>query len=208
MISCKNGLAAQAALHSVNNEDIMIALEIIARNKENSFLNQNSDMKNMVTSHCVKCLAINDDDLNVAALRCLIALNEAKMIPTDYVKMHLQSRNVTLKMAIYIAAAKMAQEGIQIPNELLDVFIEKWNSDLVGTAIVNACRNAKSAQYILERFNFGTLPPIQLATKIIIQASKHEELRPSLKTWLENSPYEKLNPKFDQVTKIILEKDS
>lgn len=202
MIACKNGQAAQAALHSVNNEHIMIALEIVARSKEVT----DNEIKSNITSYCIKCLSINDDNLNVAAIRCLIALNEAKMISTDYLKMHLQSRNMTLRMAIYIAAAKMAQEGVQIPNELLDIFIEKWNSDLVGTAIVNACKSPKSAQYILDRFNFGSLPPIQLATRIIIQASKHDELRPALVSWLEHSPYEKLDENFDKVAKIILAK--
>ncbi|KAK8857877.1 hypothetical protein M9Y10_012973 [Tritrichomonas musculus] len=204
MISCKNGLAAKASLHAVSDEHIMIAFEVISRSPETSFSNGNEDLRNEVISHCVKCLSLSDADLTVSALRCLIAINEAKKIPIEIVKMHLQSRNITLKMASYIAAAKMAQEGIQLPNEFLDIFIEKWNSDLVGTAIVSACKNLKSAQYILERVNYGTLPPIKLATKIIIQAYKHEELRPALKAWLEHNPYEVFDPNFQRVANIVL----
>ncbi|OHT05223.1 TKL family protein kinase [Tritrichomonas foetus] len=203
MIACKNNAAGEAALHSIQKEQVTIALEIVARE------GMHPDNKSQICARCIQCLTINDTMLNVAALRCLIANNEAKSIPFSVMKTHIQSRNITLKMATHIAAAKMTEEGVQIPNEILDLFIAKLETvPIAGTVIVNACRNLESAKYILERFAFGTAPPAELTARIIIQANKHPQLKEAVMKWLIQNPLPYDETESSQAIQRILAQNS
>ena len=199
MIACKNHSAIEAALHSIQKDHIMIALEVIAREGMSTY------NRDQICARCVQCLSISHPMLNTAALRCLIANNETKRIPLRIIKMHMQSPNMTLKMATFIAAAKMAEEGIQIPNEILDIFIAKWDSvPIAGTALLHACKNLESARYVLNKLSNVT-PPMELALRIIIQINTHPELRNAAQAWLYSKSFSKDDVEVSKVIKLLTE---
>lgn len=197
MIACKNNAAEEAVLHAVQNDHIMTALEIVARQETLTLTDD-------IVNKCVQCLSVDNINLRMACLRCLLAHNQAHRITIDALAANLQSRNTSLKMAAFVAAAKMADEKVRIPNELLDYFVEKSNTlPVAGTAIVNSCKNVDSAQYIFDRFMFGSYPPPDLAARIIIQIYNHESLRPILKSWLNQSMTSFVGTEAEEPLKII-----
>lgn len=181
MVACKNGAAEETVLHSLQKEHTKLALETVAR-----IGLQNPENKQGIVQRCLHSLQAIDAMLIVAAYRCLVALNEVKAIPIEIMKTHMQSRNTTVKMATYIVAAKMAEEGVTLPTDFLDAFVAKWEvMPLAGTVLVHACQNIDCARHLINRLMYGSLPPAELVVRILIQASKHNELREELKTTMK-----------------------
>ena len=118
MVACKNGAAEETVLQK---EHINLALETVAR-----IGLQTPENKLGIVQRCPHCLETIDAMLIVAGFRCLVAINEVKAISIDIMKTHMQSRNTTVKMASYIAAAKMAEQGVTLPTDFIDGFVAKW----------------------------------------------------------------------------------
>ena len=51
-----------------------------------------------------------------------------------------------------------------------------------GTVLVHACKNIDCARHLINRLMYGSLPPAELLVRILIQASRHDELKPEVKT--------------------------
>ena len=118
MVACKNGAAEETVLQK---EHINLALETVAR-----IGLQTPKNKLGIVQRCPHCLETIDAMLIVAGFRCLVAINEVKAISIDIMKTHMQSSNTTVKMALYIAAAKMAEQGVTLPTDFIDGFVAKW----------------------------------------------------------------------------------
>ena len=70
-----------------------------------------------------------------------MATNEVKAVFIDIMKTHMQSRNTTVKMAWYIAAAKMAEQSVTLPTDFIDALVAKWEvMPLTRTVLVHACK--------------------------------------------------------------------
>ena len=135
-----------------------------------------------------------DIDLCVSALRCLIGNKKAKEIPLDIINTLIQSKNEKLLLPSYIAVAKMTEEGVVLPNEMLEMFISNWNENsFAGTVVVNACNNYENAYYMLNRLSYISSPPIEIVVRILIKASIHQNLHSLIKANLELFPTSGIN---------------
>jgi hypothetical protein len=176
MVACKNGAAGEAALHSLRKDHIKLALEAIA-------CDGSCERRGEVSDQCVTCLEGGDTMCTVAAIRCLVAIGEAKKIPLDILKSCIQSRKMTLSMAAHIAAAKMVQEGIELPKELLDLFVANLNGvPLAGTVVFHSCTKPESAQHVAQKIEAGTaaVSSGDLLLRILAQIAEHVQLRPNV----------------------------
>jgi serine/threonine protein kinase len=176
MVACKNGAAVEAALHSLRKDHIKLALEAIA-------CVGSCERCQEVIDQCITCLEGGDTMCIVAAIRCLVVIDEAKKIPLDILKSCVQSRTATLSMAAHIAAAKMVQEGIELPKELLDLFIANLNGmPLAGTVVLHSCTKLESAQHVAQKIEAGTavVSSGDLLLRILAQIAEHVQLRPNV----------------------------
>ncbi|OHT15260.1 TKL family protein kinase [Tritrichomonas foetus] len=199
MIACKNGAACEAAIHALQHRHLKIALEVIARK---GIIPKHKDI---IIQTCIRCFSVRDDPLvSVAALRCLVGNNAVKQISIQHIKEFINSRNTTLKNAALIAAAKMADENVKMPNDLIESLISNWHEQsLAGIFLVKSCKNIETASYILNRLAYGIPPTSDLTLRILIQISKHVELRKQLKTTIEQLIIGRSNPAITKALSIL-----
>jgi serine/threonine protein kinase len=187
MVACKNGAAVEAALHSLRKDHIKLALEAVA-------CTGSCERHDEVTDQCLTCLECADTMCIVAAIRCLVAIDEAKKIPLDILKSCVQSRTMTLSLVAHIAAAKMVQEGIELPKELLDLFVANLGEvPLAGTVVLYSCTRLESAQHVAQRIEAGTaVPSGDLLLRILARIAEHVQLRPSVLRIVEKGQLEEM----------------
>ena len=88
----------------------------------------------------------------------------------------------------------MTEEGVVLPNEMLEMFISNWNENsFAGTVVVNACNNYENAYYMLNRLSYISSPPIEIVVRILIKASIHQNLHSLIKANLELFPTSGIN---------------
>lgn len=181
LVACKNG-AVEYALHSVNVEHIKLVLELIARKGLT-----NEDNRHDVCQRCLYALYMLDTAAVLAGFRCLIAIGEAKVIPADFISNQIQSRNTSVKIAAYAAAAKMADEGVTLPNKLVDVFIAQMDViPFAGTVVVYACSSIVNARHVMKRMKMkGKVPSVALTLRVLAKMCMHGELRPTISEYMK-----------------------
>jgi hypothetical protein len=172
VIACKNGAAAEAVVHSYQLSHLKLALEIVARTGI-----KNDELREPVVTRCLTSLKANDSLLIVAAFRCLIAIGEAKAIPIELIKSSVLSRNATVKLVAYLAAAKMADEGVELPEDFLDSCIEKIGDvGLAAHVLVSAAGNPGNARYLVLKLARFWIPSSALKIRILFRATQITEL--------------------------------
>ena len=202
ILACKNGAAEDAVVHSLQHEHTKLALEVVAKVGIKDPRN-----KPGVVQRCRHCLQTIDAMVIVSAFRCLISLRQTTAIPLATVKTHMESRNATVKMAAYIAAAQMAEEGAALPPDFLDAFVAKWEvMPLAGAVLVQACRNFDCAQHLINRLMYGSLPPIALCMRILIESVQHRQLHSEIKSVLGQMQIPKSNPAISEAVSLLNEK--
>ena len=197
--ACKNGFAAEAALHAVQTSNKKLALEIAAQNGVASEKTAES-----LVNHCLHILGDQDSMLNVAVLRVLVKLGKASLIPIETLKIDMQSKHNTLKLASFIAAAEMALEGSILPLDLIDFLSSKLLIEpLAPTVLIAACKDLETARHLISAFNYGSIPPPDIALKLLKQASMHhelaEELHSIVSSMLEKDIPEELVKQFEAI---------
>jgi hypothetical protein len=178
VLACRNGAAAEAALHSMHPNHIKLALEVVARGGIGT-----EENRQPIIQRCLHSLKGNDPMLVVAAMRCMVAIGEARALPLDRVRTCLESRNTTVKLAAWVALTEMAAGGIPFPEELLDACIERAPfSGLAGNAIVAACRELEAAKYLVARLTVDWKPGGALSLRILLKARRHRALAQQIRT--------------------------
>lgn len=199
MLACKNSAAEEVVLHSIQSEHTKVALEVLAKVGL-----QDPKNKPEVVQRCLSCLQTLDSMTIVAAFRCLITLGATSQIPTNVMRTHMESRHVTVKMATYIAAAKMAQEGTAIPCDFLDAFVAKWEvMPLAGAVLVHACSHVECARHLMNRLMYGSLPPTALCVRLLAESARHPELRGAVKTVLGQMQIPETNPAISYAVSLL-----
>jgi hypothetical protein len=172
LIACKNGAAAEAAIHSFHPNHVKLALEVVARTGV-----RNEESKRGIVQRCLNSLRGNDPMLIVAAVRCLIALGDANQIPIDVVQSYLQSRNTTLRLAGYVAAAEIAGIGLPLSTDVIDACVDRMGTiPLAAAVLVGACGNVENGRYLVGKLAKKWMPPRTIAVKMLLRASEHQEL--------------------------------
>ncbi|KAH0785041.1 TKL family protein kinase [Histomonas meleagridis] len=176
IVACKNGFAAEAALHALNHNDIKLALEVAA---------QKGIPKEKTQTLAEQCINfVNDEDpmMCVAAIRCLVSMEQAKKIEIDTLKAHMQSKNNTLRFAAYISAAEMCTEGVKLPIDLIDALVIKSDSEpLIASILIAAAINREIAEHLINTYLYGNKISKELINEIVKVASKHKELQELIK---------------------------
>ena len=131
-----------------------------------------------MTDVCRQSLLGRDPMMNVAALRCLISMKHACVIEIDTLKMLLQSKHRTLKLAAHVAAAEMAKEEVVLPPELIDLFVTRWAADpLAAAVLIASCTTAvECARRVADAFEYGSRPPPEIAMRLLRAMAVHEEM--------------------------------
>lgn len=200
-IGCKNGAASEAVIYCLQHEHLKLSLEVIARN------GIIEDRRKEIIDRCLCFLKISDPMLNVASFRCLISINEAHQVPFDSIRTHLKSRNNTLMITTHLVLAKMAEEGVKIENDILDLCISKWDSlSIAGTVTINSCENKENATYLLNRLTYGNSPPPDISTKILVKSYKFQELHHLIKSAMLQLQFLKASPDSLQAISILSKK--
>jgi hypothetical protein len=171
VLACRNGAAAEAALHSMHPNHIKLALEVVAR------AGTGADNRQFVVQRCLHSIMGNDPMLVVAAIRCIVAIGEARALPLERIRVCLESRNTTVKLAAWVALAEMAAGGIELPRDVVDACIERAaGSRLAVNAVVAACGVPEAARYVVGRLAAGWTPGGEVALRILLKASRHRGL--------------------------------
>jgi hypothetical protein len=179
VVACKNGAAAEAAMHSFQPNHVKLAFEVVARVGV-----RNEETREGIVQRCLCSLQRNDPLLVVAALRCLVAINEAKAVPLDTIRSSIQSRNTTVKLAGYVAAAKMCEEGVEMPSDILDLCLDKMGSAMLAvTVLVNSAENLENAKHLVNRMANGVWRATsKIKLRVLLKASRHQELSGAIST--------------------------
>ncbi|KAH0794610.1 TKL family protein kinase [Histomonas meleagridis] len=189
IFACKNGCSDQAAIHSFQNEHCKLALEACAK------CGVPQESVEAVSNRCVSSLSSVDPMLVVAAIRCLIKIKEAKKIPVEIIKMHMLSKNKTLYLASYVAAAAMADEGAELPLDLIDAQTSKWITDQLATTVVlSGCKHINVSTHMLSRLAFGAGAPPEIAIRILMMASQHQQLKSQVIEGIEALKKKQISP--------------
>jgi hypothetical protein len=173
VIACKSGAAADAAIRAVRKDHVKLALEVVA------CVGVDAERSWAACEQCIGCLESGDMMCQIAGLRCLVAIGEAKRIPPALIARFLQARDMTLTIAAQIAAAKMAQQGV------LSVLIAdlQRGMPLPTPALVHACRQRAAAQYVVGKIEgeAAATSAVGPLLRILIQIAHHETLRPAIR---------------------------
>ncbi|OHT13599.1 TKL family protein kinase [Tritrichomonas foetus] len=199
MIACKNNGIEEVLLRSIEKKHLTLALELLARSGI-----RHPEMKDAVIQRAIQVMECDDTCVKIAATRFFVANNFAHLIPMNVIQNNMKSRNITLKNASYVAAAKIAEEGHKLPSDLIEVCASLWReSALAGTVIVNACRNRKTASAVLNRIAYGAQPPPEISAMILAQCSNHIELRGYVKMVMKQMTFPKCNLETKKALRIL-----
>lgn len=199
MIACKNGAIEDAFLRTVSNKHIIISLEIFSRGGWNE--SNAAELNNAVIERALKCLQYNDASMRISVIRFFVSLNESEKIPIEFIKNNIDTRNLTLRNALLVAASQMAANGVRLPNDLIEMCLTRLDETmLTGTLVVNACRNPYAAEFVLNRMANSIIPSIKLMVEILIQISFHDRLKPKIKVLMKKLYLPKCN---DDIAKAI-----
>jgi serine/threonine protein kinase len=203
VIACKNGAAAEAAMHSLQPNHVKLALEVVARVGV-----RNDETRQGIVQRCIPSLQRNDPLLVVAALRCLVAINEANVVPLETIRASIQSRNTTVKLAGYVTAAKMCDEGIAMPSDILDLCLDKmWSTLLAVTVVVNSADNVENARHLVTRMANGIWrATTKIKLRILLKASQHTELASAITAIVDRLSPPLADPKEQEAVQRIRER--
>lgn len=178
--ACKNGFYVEAALHAMHPDDIKIALEISAQKAIPP------EKIAPLSELCVQYLSDKDPMLVVASLRCLITISQCKKISVYKLKLLIQSKNRTLQLVSYMAAAEMAREGVILPSDLIDLFISKFTEEVVSIVLITCCQNLENAQYLIKYIaSNNNIASSSSIIKILHASLKFKELHQQIKLIIE-----------------------
>ena len=199
MIACKNGAACEAAIHAMQPPHIALSLEVVARK------GVVTKMRDIIIERCIRCFSTSDTMLQTAALRCMIGIGSARLIPMNVIISSCDSRNLTLKSVALVAAAKMSSEGVELPFELIEKCLQiSLDNSIAQSVILNSCKNKVIAEKILDKINKGNQrQQPELVVKELIQISKHEELAEELQKTLKSLIISKSNPIVAEALQIL-----
>ncbi|KAH0795163.1 TKL family protein kinase [Histomonas meleagridis] len=198
IIACKNGFAADAALHAIQKENVKLSLEVAGQR------GVPPERVEEVTEICKRCLLDEDPMLNVAALRCLISMKKAHVVEIDTLRVMLQSKNGTLRLASHVAAAEMVKEGVVLPMEMIDMFITRWQDDPLAAAILIAtCSRVENARHLMDAFTYGSRPQPEIAMRLLRAIAAHQEMKERVaevaKGFMEISMSTELHEAFEKL---------
>ena len=182
IIACHNNIAPQIALRAIDAFHVKLALEVCSHDKKTVPEN----LKKPLVDLCIKYLTNEDTYTVLSAMRCIVALDEAKSIPPNPIMIHMQSSTDALKEASYIVSAKMADEGVELPSDMIEILVLNWKDPYAATAITAACKSTNAARKILSFLHSKSAPADKVVLQILNVASKHEELRKDVKEKLAN----------------------
>ncbi|OHS96383.1 hypothetical protein TRFO_37494 [Tritrichomonas foetus] len=117
--ACKNGFSSDAEKNAIHPDNIKLALEI----KKQKHVRANKCEQ--LAKKSIQILGEADPMLNEKKIRCLVSLNKASLIKKEALKISMQSKNGTKKIAAHIAAAQMALEEKKLPLDLIDALSNK-----------------------------------------------------------------------------------
>jgi hypothetical protein len=176
IIACKHGAAAEAAVHSMHPNHVKLALEVVAR------AGVSEENVTGIVQRCTYSVRGNDPMLIVAAIRCMVAIGQAAALPLDRMIVCMESRNLTVRLAAYVAVAHIAEAGVTLPSPFLNSCTEKvLQNQLAVTILVAACGRADAARTVVNNLIGNWHPAADVAVRILLKASAHEDLRGLIK---------------------------
>ncbi|KAI5496701.1 protein kinase protein [Trichomonas vaginalis G3] len=94
-----------------------------------------------------------------------------------------------MKQATYVTAIAVANQGIELPVDLIDGIASRAFTDPFGTSVlIAACNHPTTAAHLLQMIEHGLRCPITVSARMILVASKHKELKPLLQAAVRAVP--------------------
>jgi hypothetical protein len=129
-----------------------------------------------------------DHELVTAALRCLIAIEETKVLGIDFVKGLTQSRNQTVKMLAFIVIAKLSEEGVELPEHVVQLVIQSVDQvPIAGTTLLLLARVPEVAKVILK--HAAAIEERILWIQVLALAARHETLIPDVRNVIQTGVF-------------------
>jgi hypothetical protein len=174
VLACRNGAAAEAMFHVVHPNQTKLCLEVIARTGVGDEENRAG-----ILHRCQHSLRTLDPTLAVATIRCMIGVGEVRALPLDRMRVFMESRNTTLRLAAYVAVLLQADAGVSIPLDLIDYCIDRGGVlNVAGSVVLGACADIQVAKHLLGRLEGDwKLGPL-VAAKVLLKARRHPDLVP------------------------------
>lgn len=171
-IGLRNGAAPEVASLAVQPSHLKLAFEVVSR------IDAPSHQRIAIASKCVSVLSHPDPMLVVSSLRCLLAIGEYSLLTFSILSTLFHSKNQTLRYSSYVAAAALAHSGIKPPLTIVDDLLVLFETEpIISTFLICSAKHPEVAQYLLSELSYGTSIPTEDFLRILIQASKHVQLR-------------------------------
>jgi UDP-N-acetyl-D-mannosaminuronate dehydrogenase len=169
---------------------VKLALEVVARTGIGEEANRAA-----VVQRCVYALRTSDPTLVVAAMRCMIGIGEVAALPLERMRVHIESRSTTVQLAAYVAVALMAEGGVELPVDVIDICAERaMGVRLAAEVVVSACTGVEGARKVLAKVDGAVWEP-EFVARVLLKSAKHVELQKKVREIARNVNVAQADPK-------------
>jgi hypothetical protein len=153
---------------------IKLALEIVGQH------GVDISLRAAVADRCVQTLSSGDLPLICTAMRCLLGMGEVRRLRCNAPLKLIRSGVSYVRNCGVIIATVMAMVGTEMSSEVLDSVMDGVEDGIVETFLVTACFQPHAALYLVNRIAYEKKYRAELIFKILVAATKHEEVRPAV----------------------------
>jgi tRNA A-37 threonylcarbamoyl transferase component Bud32 len=173
--ACKNGLADYAVVFANAPAHLKLALEVAGQ------AGVRSQMVAAVADRCCQKLAIADEALVCAALRCLVGIGAVRRIPIDLVVRYVGSDSAPLRNCAMMVGTKMCMLGKEMTEEVFERVVQRTADSMAQPFLIEMCRSPHIAVRWMREIARGTEIDARLALRVMLAAARHEEARPAIR---------------------------
>jgi hypothetical protein len=170
MIGCRCGLAVEVAKRVFRPEQLQIAFEVLVY----TGVTREQD-KEDITRRCSLTVLSNNSEVVAAALRCLIAIGETKKLSIEFVRGLTRARTLPVKMLGFLTIAKISEEGVELPDDMILLVIQNVNQvSIARTVVMMLCRKWETAKVVVKYSR--VIEEKELWIRVMAVAAQHLEI--------------------------------
>ena len=172
--ACKNKAADLCSLYSTAPTDVALSLEVCATN------GVDYQLRVIVVDRSVQSLSAKNLSLAAAALRCLIALGEAKRIPVQFLEKCFTNGEPFESLA-FTACSALGDSGSRVSDSIIEKQLPNVDNDpRSALLIVSSCKNKEAASFVVDHLQ--VMEGTENIARILLSAYVHEDLREKVRS--------------------------
>ncbi|OHT08097.1 TKL family protein kinase [Tritrichomonas foetus] len=177
-VACKNSMTEEALIHAFHPLHTKLVLEIIAR-----IGIIQKQYKEAIIARCILSMTLNDDELAISAIRCLVSIGCSNTIAKSVISTSLQSKNKTLRISTCLCLADMVMKGDILTLSIFDsLFCMKTTDPIILSLLTESFKNEITAKNFLEWLdNNYNIVTSEMLILLLIELKAYPVLHDSLK---------------------------